>query len=327
MKGKIYVPILLISLVMLSIMTLSIGAVDIDPGALLRGELSKTESSILWNIRLPRLLLVLIIGSGVSIAGAAIQGMFRNPLADPALIGVSSGAALFAAAYLMLGLSSTGFGLLGVSGSALVGGFIATLLVLMIGQQNRSISGMLLAGIAINAICLAGVGLFTFLAEDAKLRSIAFWALGSFSVADWPGVLVALLMLPAILMIFAQHKKLDLVTLGDQDAAYLGVSVVSLRWWLVSLTAILIGISVSLVGIISFVGLVVPHLVRLMFGARHNVLLPMSGIVGALILLLADNVSRVMFLPAELPVGLLTAIVGGPFFVYLIVMHKDKLAI
>jgi iron complex transport system permease protein len=288
---------------------------------------SPLVDTIIFQIRLPRVLLALIVGAGTAATGAAIQGMFRNPLADPALIGVSSGAALFAAAYMVLNLHNSAWGFLGLAGSAFTGGFITTLLVLKVGQRSGTISSMLLAGIAVNAIALAGVGLFSYLSSDLQLRSVAFWALGSFNGADWVGVQVALVIPMVVLLLYRDSQKLNAVTLGDLEATHLGINVPRLRTRIVLYTAVITGTSVALVGIIAFIGLVVPHLIRLMLGSNHHTVIPGSALLGALLLLMADTLGRVIIAPAELPVGILTALLGGPFFIYLVVQQKGRLGI
>lgn len=316
-------PALFLVLGLLSLLTITSGAAGLSISDVFSLEQDPMTSAILWEIRLPRLILVLLVGSSVAMTGAAIQGLFRNPLADPALIGVSSGAALFAAAYLVLGDG----GQSGLMFCSFVGGLLATLLVVSIGRRSHGIAGMLLAGIAINALCLAGVGLFTFFSSDGQLRSVAFWALGSFASSDWEGAGFSLLLIPAMLLLVREQRRLDLITLGDDDAAHLGLDIRRFRLRLIFITAFIISLSVSLVGIVSFVGLVVPHIIRLTRGSTHGLLLPLSALLGGAVLLLADNVSRNLVSPAEIPVGLLTSLVGGPFFIYLILQQRDRLSI
>ena len=214
-----------------------------------------------------------------------------------------------------------------MSGSAFIGGLLTTFLVLMVGRRSGSISSILLAGIAVNAVALSGVGLFSYLSSDAQLRSVAFWALGSFNASDWGMVQVAMITVPFVLLIFLESAKLNAITLGDREASHLGIFVPGLRRRLVVFTAIIVGVGVSLVGVISFIGLVVPHLVRLSVGSNHRILIPCSALLGGILVLVADAASRTLFAPAELPVGILTAIVGGPFFIYLIVNQKQRLGI
>ncbi len=278
------------------------------------GSLTQT---VVGEVRLPRAILATLLGGGLALAGAGIQGVFRNPLADPALIGISGGAALFAAVYIVF-VSQTGFSLLGLSGSAFLGGVIATLLVLLIGGRQPDLSTILLAGIAINAICLAGVGLMSYLAPDQTLRSVSFWALGSFNHVGWPEVSVGLLVIPAMIRLIALSLVLDVLTLGDREAAHLGISVIPRRIEVILWSALITGISVSLVGIIAFVGLIVPHLVRISFSAKHVVVLPFSAIIGGGLMVAADLFSRSLLAPVELPVGIVTTLLGAPIFVVLV---------
>jgi iron complex transport system permease protein len=284
-------------------------------------------STIVIDIRLPRTLLALLVGAGVSASGAAIQGLFRNPLADPALIGVSAGAALFAAIYVVLE-GSQGLSLVGMTGSAFVGGLLSTWIVLTVGGRGGGLSTMLLAGIAINAIALSGVGLLSYLSTDMQLRSISFWALGSLNGATWFSVLLALAIPVVVFLIFLESRNLNVITLGDEEAEHLGVSHKKLRVRIVSLCAVAVGIGVALTGVIAFLGLVVPHLVRMTLGSNHRTVVPASALLGGMLLLVADVISRTVLAPTELPVGILTALVGGPFFIYLIMIEqKGRLVI
>ena len=328
MQKLMSLPVLVVFLLLLSAAMLGVGSTEVSLLDMFRDNAMPVNDIIFWEIRFPRVLLAIIVGAGVSVAGAAIQGLFRNPLADPALIGVSSGAALFAAAYMVLDLhNSTFFGLLGVSGSAFVGGLLTSWLVLEIGKRSGTISSMLLAGIAFNAIAIAGVGLFSYLSSDLELRSVTFWALGSFNGADWQSVLIAMIIPVAIILLARESKNLNAITLGDRDAYYLGIDITRLRQRVIVLTALIVGVGVSLTGIVAFVGLVVPHLIRLTISSNHSVVIPGSALLGAILVLIADGAGRSIISPAELPVGILTALLGGPFFVYLIVRQQGKLGI
>jgi len=327
MRWVMKLPVLTIVLFFLTGVMLSIGSTEVVLFDLLLGRADDVRETIFWEIRLPRVLLAIIVGAGVSVAGAAIQGLFRNPLADPALIGVSSGAALFAAGYMVLDLHTTAFGLLGVSGSAFIGGLLISWLVLEIGKRSGTVSSMLLAGIAFNAIAIAGVGLFSYLSSDLELRSVTFWALGSFNGADWSSVVIALIIPVAIVLLIRESRNLNAVTLGDKEAFYLGIDITLLRQRIIVLTAIIVGVGVALTGIVAFVGLVVPHLIRLTSSSNHSIVIPGSAILGAILVLIADGASRSVISPAELPIGILTALLGGPFFVYLIMRQKGKLGI
>ena len=296
------------------------------------GESSDLKGTILWQIRFPRMVMAVMVGAGLSTTGAAIQGLFRNPLADPALIGVSSGAALAAAAFIVIGHAWLGqivYWDLALPFFAFLGGLASTWLVLKLGPDfsGSSVSTMLLAGIAINAMAIAGVGIFYYLSDDVQLRSVTFWALGSIAGATWSTAGIAALILVVVTLLVLEAKSLNAIVLGDSEARHLGVSVEALKKRIVIYTALGVGIAVSLSGIIAFVGLVVPHLVRLAIGSNHHVVMPASALLGAILLLAADTLSRVVVSPAELPIGIVTALVGGPFFIYLILRQKKRLGL
>lgn len=290
-----------------------------------------THEAVLLSIRLPRVLLGVLVGGGLAIAGAAMQGLFRNPLADPGLLGVSSGAALAAFAAIVLGDRL----LPGMPGqlkmwllpAAAFGGALTALTLLYLFSRDREgrmqVSVMLLAGIAVNALCGAGIGLFAFLSTDVQLRDFTFWNLGSLGGANWAMLAVLLPVLPvAGLLMWRLSRALNLLALGESEAAHLGVSVERLKIILAVLCALTVGAAVSASGAIGFVGLVVPHILRMAGGPDHRWLLPASFLGGAALLLFADVVARTLASPAELPIGILTALVGGPFFLGLLVRSR-----
>lgn len=318
--------LLMVMLLVALLLSLGLGSVAIPLSELLSAladEPGNRHRIILVDIRLPRVLLAVLVGAGIAASGAAIQGLFRNPLADPALIGVSAGAALFAALFVIIG-GTEGFALLGLAGSAFAGGVLATWIVLAVGSRGGGLSTMLLAGIAINAIALAGVGLLSYLSSDIQLRSISFWALGSLNGANWQAVAVALGIPLVVITMYRQADALNVITLGDEEAEHLGVSHSRLRTRVILLAAVAVGIGVALTGVIAFLGLVVPHLVRMTMGSNHRVVLPASAVLGGLLLLVADTASRTVIAPAELPVGILTALIGGPFFIFLILREQKE---
>lgn len=319
-RQTIAIPVLALGAVLAVIVAALIGPVSIDLSNLASDEV---VASIFYDIRLPRAVLSALVGAGLACAGAAIQGLFRNPLADPALIGVSGGAALFAGMAIVLGVPA--LTTLGVPLSAFVGGMLTTLLVLYIGRVGGTISHMLLAGIAINAVAIAGIGLLSYIATDAALRTMTFWALGSFNGATWDGVALAFTIPIATVLLTMQSRGLNAMTLGDAQAAHLGVSVGRLRGYVIVLAALVVGISVAIAGVIAFVGLIIPHLIRLSVSSNHYVVLPGSALGGALLLVLADTLARTAVAPLEIPVGILTALIGGPFFVFLILAQRARL--
>lgn len=284
---------------------------------------------ILGQIRLPRTLLGLAVGAVLALSGVAMQGLFRNPLADPGLVGVSSGAALGAALAIVFGASLGGLpAFLApylLSLCAFGGGLGVTWLVYRLGRRDgqTSVATMLLAGIALTALSGAVIGLFTYLADDATLRTLTFWNLGSLNGASyprlWPLLLVALLVacwLPR------RADALNALLLGESEARHLGFDVERLKAELALCTALGVGAAVAAAGMIGFIGLVVPHLIRLVAGPDHRTLLPASMMAGAILLLLADLLARLALAPAELPIGIVTALIGAPFFLYLLVRGR-----
>jgi len=287
----------------------------------------QVQASVLFSIRLPRVLLALMVGAALSTSGATLQGIFRNPLADPTLLGVSSGAALSVSIAMVLGGSLVLASPFVLPSVALIGGLSATLIVWRVSTQGgkTSVLTMLLAGIAINALCGAGIGLCIYGADDAELRDLSFWMLGSLGGATWqlvgaasPFIVAALVFLPRL------ARDLDAMLLGEREARYLGVHVDRLRQKAVLLTALAVGAAVSVSGIIGFVGLVVPHLLRLLIGPGHARLLPASMLLGGLALVCADMVARTALPPTDLPIGIITALIGSPIFLWLLVKNRSE---
>lgn len=314
------------------------GAVSISPiqiwailtkkaGVELNVPYTTVQDSVLMAIRLPRVLMAVLIGSSLSVSGAAMQGLFRNPLADPGLMGISSGASLAAVAAIVMGIHSNTFfsGLLGIYALSFItflGALITAVVVYRIAQSGGRtiIATMLLAGIAINSLTGAGTGLFTFSANDVQLRSITFWMLGSLGGASWSNVLGILpfTILP-VLILPAMAKSLNAFSLGESNAAHLGINTEKVKRTVVLLTALCVGASVAVAGVIGFVGLVVPHIIRLSIGPDNRYLLFLAPVLGALLLVSADLAARTLFIPAELPIGIITALIGAPVFLYIVI--------
>jgi len=294
-------------------------------------------SLVVVQIRLPRVLAGALIGAALAVCGAALQGLFRNPLADPGLIGVSAGAALGAMTLIVLGpvLASELPWLRGAGGTeqrwlpaaAFVGALGASWIVHRFAARGgrTSTATLLLAGIAIAATAQAGTGFLTYLADDVQLRTLTFWSLGSLGAATWPRLaVVAPLLGIGILVVITQARALDAMLLGDSEALHLGHDVERIKRRLLVTVAVVVGAAVSLSGIIGFVGLVVPHLVRLLAGPGHRLLLPASALLGASLLVGADVIARTIVAPAELPIGVITALFGGPFFLWLLMRDRRR---
>jgi len=284
---------------------------------------------ILGQIRLPRTLLGLVVGAVLALTGVAMQGLFRNPLADPGLVGVSSGAALGAAVAIVGGSVFGGvpevLAPYVLSLCAFIGGLGVTAMVYRLGRRDgqTSVAVMLLAGVALTALAGSTIGLFTYLADDATLRTLTFWNLGSLNGASyarlWPLLLVCVLI---IVWLPRRAKALNALLLGESEARHLGVDVEKLKRELIFCTALGVGAAVAAAGMIGFIGLIVPHLVRLLTGPDHRVLLPASALAGACLLLFADIFARLVLAPTELPIGIVTAFLGAPFFLYLLVRGR-----
>ena len=322
--------------------SLALGAVAIPPERVLRvlwAGLSEgsgaarepglaREALIVLNIRLPRTIVGLLVGAGLAVSGALMQGLFRNPLADPGLIGVSAGAALAAATVIVLGdailpAGRLPFAVLPVG--AFLGALASTFALYGIAtrQGRTSIATMLLAGIALAALAGAGTGLLAYLSDDRQLRDLTFWTLGSLGGATWTKLaVVAPAILPVLVAVPFLGRSLNALVLGEAEAFHLGVDVQRVKRLAVVLVAVAVGAGVATAGVIGFVGIVVPHLVRLVVGPAHRLLLPASGLLGGALLVAADVLARLVAAPAELPIGILTAGIGAPFFLWLL-LRRD----
>jgi len=291
------------------------------------------QSTVLASIRAPRVVLAVLTGAGLAVAGALMQGLFRNPLADPALIGVSAGAALAAACVIVLGglllpatlMAGGWLAAVVLPLAAFAGSLAVTVLVYRIGMAHGvlSLPMTLLAGIAINALVGACIGLLLFIASDEQLRTLTFWNLGSLASAHWIALAVAgPLVLGVVLAALALARPLNALSLGESRAAHLGVDVVRTKRSAILLTALATGVLVSLTGVIGFIGLVAPHLIRLVAGPDHRIVIPGAALLGAILVVLADVAARTLVTPAELPIGILTAVLGAPFFLFLLLHRK-----
>lgn len=276
----------------------------------------------IWlTIRLPRVLLALVTGGSLALAGCVMQGLFRNPLADPGLLGISSGAALAVALWVVIPVTLPAFFMLyGPMLAAFIGSLVVTVVIFVLSQRaDQSLARLLLVGIAINALCGAAVGLLSWLSNDAQLRQLSLWGMGSLGQAQWSTLLaITSLMAPSVVIIWRLAARLNLLQLGEEEAHYLGVNVKTVQRILLVFSALLVAAAVAVSGVIGFIGLVVPHLIRMWLGADHHAVIPGSLLAGALLLLIADTAARTLVAPAEMPVGLLTSLLGAPWFLWLI---------
>lgn len=275
--------------------------------------------SALWTIRFPRVILACLVGAALAVAGAIMQGVFGNPLADPGVVGVSSGAAAAACTAMVFNIAI--FGTWTTPIFAFIGGLVVTLLVYVMSRSNgrTEVVTLVLTGVAINAVAGAVIAFLTFVGDQQSREQIVFWQLGSLNGTRWQYVVVVLpLVVVGIAAAMMISRKLDLLALGERSARHLGVDVEKLRIFSVVIVAILTAAAVAFCGIISFVGLVIPHIIRMIIGPGHRALIPLSALGGAVLLTGADLIARTAVLYADLPIGMLTSLVGGPFFFYLI---------
>ncbi|EHP3972136.1 FecCD family ABC transporter permease [Vibrio parahaemolyticus] len=326
-------------LAFIAIASITVGPMNISFTDSLRGlvgahsELAPHIQLVINEIRLPRTILCMFIGAILAICGVVMQGLFRNPLAEPGIIGVSAGAALGGAFAIVVFAEFSQnhpqlMNLAALPLFAFLGGALTTVLVYWLGTNKfgTSVTIMLLAGVAISALSGAAIGFLNFSADDQMLRDLTLWSMGSLAGANWAGIGLASVTL--VVLLFWFHKKamsLNALLLGESEARHLGVPVQKLKRQLILLSAVGVGITVSICGAIGFIGLVIPHLGRMLAGPDHRTLLPISALLGALLLTCADMIARVLLAPAELPVGIVTALIGAPFFIYLLFQQRGKI--
>jgi iron complex transport system permease protein len=336
----VVLPVLLVVLLLAAAVATTIGAAGIPlqrlPAAfgLGAGDASLARDQlVLFSIRLPRIAMAAIVGALLATAGTLLQGLFRNPLADPALVGISSGAALAAASTIVIGdrvlaHSDIKLPIETLPLAAFVGALAITIILYRVATREgrTSIATLLLGGLAIGALANAGIGLLVFLADDRQLRDINFWMLGSLAGATWTKVL-AIFPFLAVTGLIAPliARGLDLLVLGEAEAFHSGIAVERLKRICIVLVAAATGAAVSISGVIGFAGIVVPHLLRLAIGPGHRLLLPASALLGAVLLLVADTFARMLAAPAELPIGIVTAVIGAPFFLVLLLRQRALL--
>ncbi len=336
MTRQKWILILLQVILLISVLWVNtLGAVSIgieEIGTMIRQKITGNASpgitgeAIFWSIRLPRVLMSVIAGAALAICGAAMQGLFRNPLADPSIIGISGGAMLAAASVIIL-LGSMQWSVTDTSALSLLsiatfaGAVLASILIFRMSRirGRTDVATMLLGGIAINALAGALTGLLIQVADDAQLRTLTFWTMGSLAGASWKTVLISAICLVLVLwLLLPLHKSLNALALGEQEAVYLGVNTEQVKNRIILLTALAVGGVVAFCGMIGFVGLVIPHILRLVGGSDHRYLLPASALGGALLLVWADTLSRTAAAPAEIAIGVITSLAGAPVFLALL---------
>lgn len=326
---------LVTTLALLALLSAGVGAYDIPLTDVLASvqhhlglggaPLDRVGESVLWNVRLPRVVLALLVGASLGCAGALMQGVFGNPLAEPGVIGISAGAAVGAVAAIGLGLSF--FGNWTITVCAFVAGLITVSSVYLLSRNGgkTEVVTLILTGIAVNAFAGALIGLFVFFADSGQVNQITFWQLGSLAQATWPKVLAVLPCAVAGLLIAPLYsRRLDLLSLGERPARHLGIEVERLRLSLILVVALLTAAAVAVAGVITFIGLLVPHLLRMANGPGHRFLVPGSALAGAVVLVAGDLAARTLAQPAELPLGVLTALIGSPFFFWLLRRTRRK---
>ncbi|MDK9357347.1 iron ABC transporter permease [Lelliottia sp. V106_10] len=317
---------LALTLALMTLLATGFGALRLPVNLLWNGT-DEALCQIWFTIRLPRVLLALVIGGSLALAGCVMQGLFRNPLADPGLLGISSGAACAVALWVVLPITLPALLMLYAPMlAAFLGALAATLVIFLLSQQrDSSLSRLLLVGIAINALCGAAVGVLSWVSNDAQLRQLSLWGMGSLGSAQWSTLLaVTSLMIPTVLIIWRLAGALNLLQLGDEEAHYLGVDVRVVQRILLLCSALLVASAVAVSGVIGFIGLVVPHLMRMWLGSDHRAVIPGSVLAGAFLLLIADTLARTLVAPAEMPVGLLTSLLGAPWFLWLIFRRGEQ---
>lgn len=333
-KSKYIFPTLTILLLLVITAAIAFGAVEISLKEMFtslqhffQGENSSTiHEAVFLQIRLPRVLLCAITGAVLAVSGVLMQGLFRNPIVEPGLLGTSAGAAFGASLVFVLSANldasvKSYIGPFLVPVFAFAGGLLATYAVYSLAKTNKQISVivLLLVGIAVNAMGLSGTGFMSYIARDPQARSITFWNLGTFSGASWLQVgIVGVVAFSVFIIAIRLSKQLNVLLLGEEEAVYAGVHVERLKRRLLLLTTAMVGVATAFVGVIGFMGLIVPHIMRLLLGSNHQKLLPASMLAGAILLTLADMGARLLLAPAEIPIGIITSLVGAPLFIVLL---------
>lgn len=340
-KRSIYLLSLTLLLILFAILSLFLGVYHFEYGLIEtlkllfidQSQLSSADLYVLKDIRIPRILMSILIGGGLAVSGTSLQGMFKNPLASPDLIGITSGAVLFAAVTIVLGsyirtiipefLHYSLLSLMSFIGSILTMSFVYKM---SSSNGKTNIAILLLSGVAITALTGASTGLLTYLSTEEELRNLTFWSLGSLAGSNWTQVIILTsVMSVSFIALINKGKALNAMMLGEKDAEHLGINIEGLKKKIVLFTALIVGTSVAFSGTIGFVGLIVPYILRLIFKSNYYMILPLSALCGSILLLVADSLSRLLVVPSELPIGILTAIMGAPVFIAILIRFKKSL--
>ena len=320
--------LLMLAFIAVAIVSVLIGPANIGTGQALKGilygwqegytGLTPSEKTIIFSIRLPRVIFAGLIGASLSVAGVIFQALLRNPLADPFILGISSGSAVGAIIGIIAGLGAVPFG---VPGLAFLGAVFTVVLVFLIGRSDKELHSntLLLAGVIVNAFFSAIIMFLISISTNTDLHNITFWLMGDLSLATWVKILfVSVLLLLGFVVIYSHARPLNLIVTGEETAMQLGVNVERTKIVLFLAGSLITGLAVAFSGIIGFVGLIIPHIMRMIIGPDHRLLLPASFLFGASFLVVADTIARTVIPYSELPVGVVTAICGAPYFIYLL---------
>ena len=295
--------------------------------------INESHYYVLFELRFPRIIMSILVGSGLAVAGTSLQGIFKNPLASPDLIGITSGSILFAAITIVLGGYLKGYipeilhySLLSLM--AFIGAMISTVFVYKISshQNKTNVTILLLAGVAISALCGSATGLLTYLSTEEELRNLTFWTLGSIASANWDKILLLSSVISvSFYFLLGKGKILNAMMLGEKDAEHLGINVEKTKKQIIVFSALLDGTNVSITRTIGFVGLIVPYILRLLFKSNYVIILPLSAFLGAILVIVADTISRTLVAPSEIPIGILTSLMGAPVFISILMNYKKSM--
>jgi iron complex transport system permease protein len=339
-RKKEFFFVLLMVYVILALFAISLGAAHITPlnvlttilkklpivGSYIGGDISSTYALIIFNVRMPRIVMASFVGMGLAVVGASFQSLFKNPMADPYVLGVSSGAALGAAIAIVIKISSATFAMSITTVFAFIGAITTTVLVYSIAQVRGMVTttNLLLAGTAVSFFMSAMISIIMVFNQQ-DVDKIVFWMMGSFNASSWKNIIIiAPIVTIATAVIYFFYKDFNLMLTGDENAKSLGVETEKLKKLIIVISSMIVAVRVSFSGIIGFVGFLVPHMVRLIFGPNNKALIPFSALGGAIFLLLADTAARTVAAPAELPVGAVTSLIGAPYFIYLLIKMKKR---